>query len=314
MSFFNSILGILRFNKRNWKAVMLCVFAASVFWCFNALNKRYTTTLTFPITFDFDREHFIAVHPLPQNVRINVTGIGWNLFRRSFGVKVPALVIPLEKPSEVQRIVGSTLPGLFANQLGGFDVNFIITDTLHLAVEPRGSRTVKLEPDVPDRLFRNGYTRTSPIRVTPDTVHLQGPFKLLKSLPSPLFIKIPQRNIDENFSETVELRFINDELIERAPLGVSISFEVDQLIEVKDSVLLKVINAPRQAWQVIERKQLACTVAIPEKAIENYNSDSVRAVLDLTGLTKGVKKVMPVLVGLPEYSKVLKLDSVVIKF
>ncbi len=293
---------------------MLCVFTASVFWCFNALNKRYTTTLSFPITFDFDREHFVPVSALPQTVRINVTGIGWNLFRRSFGVKVPPLVIPLEKPSEVQKIVGSTLPGLFANQLGGFDVNFIVTDTLHLAVEPRGTRTLKLEPDVPDLLFRNGYTRTSKVRVTPDSVHLRGPVKLLENLPSPLYIKIPHRNIDENFSETVELRFINDDLIERLPLAVTVSFNVDQLIEVQDSVLLKIINAPRQAWQVIERKELACTVAIPEKAMEDYNSDSVRAVLDLNDLTRGVKKIMPVLVGLPEYSKVLKLDSVAIKF
>jgi hypothetical protein len=210
--------------------------------------------------------------------------------------------------------VGSTLPGLFANQLGGFDVNFVITDTLHLAVEARGSRTLKLEPDVPDRLFRNGYTRTSPVRVSPDSVRLQGPLKLLRNLPSPLYIKIPQRNIDENFNEAVELRFINDELIQRTPLAVTVSFDVDQLIEVQDSVLLKVINAPKQAWQVIERKELACTVAIPEKAMERYNPDSVRAVLDLSGLTKGVKKIMPVLEGLPEYSKVLKLDSVVIKF
>jgi len=293
---------------------MLCVITASIFWCFNALNKRYTTTLSFPITFDFDREHFIAVSPLPQTVRINVTGIGWNLFRRSFGVKVQPLIIPLEKPSDVQKIVGSTLPGLFANQLGGFDVNFIITDTLHLAVEPKGTRTLTLKPDVPELLFRSGYTRTSPVQVSPDSVRLQGPLKLLGNLPDPLYIKIPHRNIDENFSEPVELRFINDELISRSPLYVTVSFDVDQLIEVRDSVLLKVINAPKQAWQVIERKELACTFAIPERAVESYNSDSVKAVLDLSGLTKGVKKIMPVLEGLPEYSKVLKLDSVVIKF
>src|SRR5437870_539829 len=133
MGFLGSIFNILRFNKRNWKAVVLCMLTASVFWCFNALNKRYTTTLSFPITFDFDRERFIPVRPLPSAVRINVTGIGWNLLRRSTGVRVVPLVISLERPSQVRKIVGSTLPALFSSQLSGFDINFILTDTLHLS-------------------------------------------------------------------------------------------------------------------------------------------------------------------------------------
>ena len=132
MSFFNSIFNILRFNKKNWKAVVLCIFTATVFWFFNALNKEYTTTISFPLEFDYNRDRYIPVKPLPQDVRINVTGIGWNLFRRSAQVKVPPLVIPLDRPTDVQKIVGSTLPAFFANQLGDFQINFVITDTLHI--------------------------------------------------------------------------------------------------------------------------------------------------------------------------------------
>ena len=314
MSFFNSIFNILRFNKKNWKAVVLCIFTATIFWCFNALNKRYTTTISFPLTFDYDREHFIPVRPLPEAVRINVTGIGWNLFRRGAGVKVPPLVIPLDRPSEVKKIVGSTLAGLFANQLGGFEINFIITDTLHLMVEPKGTKVFKLEPDVAQIVFRNGYIRTSDITISPDTVRLAGPEKLISGLPNPLLVKIPQRNIDDAYNESVDLKFLNDELIERIPSAVHIAFNVDKLIELNDSVTLKVVNAPKQAWQVIERKRLACTVAIPEGEMDNFRIDSVKAVLNLKNLTKGVKKIMPTLTGLPPYSKVVKLDSVVIKF
>ncbi len=314
MSFFNSIFNILRFNKKNWKAVVLCVFTATIFWCFNALNKRYTTTLSFPVVFDYDREHFMAVLPLPQSVRINVTGIGWNLFRRGAGVKVRPLVIPLERPAEVRKIVGSTLPGLFANQLGGFEINFIITDTLHLSVEPKGSKILKVEPDIGEILFRKGYALTSSIKVSPDTVRVGGPVKLIKSLPDPLYIKLPQRNIDDDYNESVELRFVNDELIERRPQTVNVTFSVDKLVEVQDSARLKVINAPKHSSQFIERKQLACTVAVPERAMDNFNPDSLVAVLDLKHFTKGVKKILPTIKGLPAYSQVIKLDSVVIKF
>jgi hypothetical protein len=314
MGFFSSILNILRFNQRNWKAVVLCVLTASVFWCFNALNKRYTTTLSFPIQFEFDRERFIAVRPLPSQVRINVTGIGWNLLRRSTGVRVPPLLISLDRPTEVRKIVGSTLPGIFSTQLGGFDINFILTDTLHLSVERKGSRLLKLEPDVAQILFRQGYTLTSPVTITPDTVRLKGPLSLLRSLPNPLSIKLPQRNIDEDFQEPVRLTFLNDELIYRNPETISVSFSVDKLIEITDSARLAVINAPKNSVQSIERQKLPCKVAVPERAVNNLNMDSVRAVLDLTGFKRGTKKIMPRLVGLPPYSRVLSIDSVTIKF
>src|SRR6187431_968935 len=117
MSFLRSIFNLLRFNRKNWKAVVLCVFAATIFWFFNALNKNYTTNITFPLAFDYNSENYVAIRPLPEAVRINVTGMGWDLFRRSLGLKIPPLVIPLERPSQINRIVGSTLPALFANQL-----------------------------------------------------------------------------------------------------------------------------------------------------------------------------------------------------
>jgi hypothetical protein len=313
MGFFSSILNILRFNQRNWKAVVLCVLTASVFWCFNALNKRYTTTLSFPIQFEFDRERFIAVRPLPSQVRINVTGIGWNLLRRSTGVRVPPLLISLDRPTEVRKIVGSTLPGIFSTQLGGFDINFILTDTLHLSVERKGSRLLKLQPDVAEILFRQGYTLTSPVRITPDTVRLKGPLSLLRSLPNPLSIKLPQRNIDEDFQEPVRLTFLNDELIYRNPETINVSFSVDKLIEIADSARLAVINAPKNSVQLIERQKLPCKVAVPERAVNDLTMDSVRAVLDLTGFKRGTKKIMPRLVGLPPYSRVLSIDSVTIK-
>lgn len=314
MGILGSIFNILRFNKRNWKAVMLCVLTASVFWCFNALNKRYTTTLSFPIQFDFDRERFIPVRPLPSQVRINVTGIGWNLLRRSAGVRVAPLVIALERPSDVKKIVGASLPAILSTQLGGFDINFILTDTLHLTVERKGSRLLKLTPDVEEMLFREGYTLTSPVTISPDTVRLKGPLTLLRSLPNPLSIKIPQRSIDDDFKESVRLSFLNDELIYRNPETVTISFRVDKLIEISDSATLAVIHAPRNSWPFIERQKLPCKIAVPERALDSLNMDSVRAVLDLTGFKRGVKKIMPKLEGLPAYSRVVSLDSVTIKF
>lgn len=314
MSFFNSILNILRFNKKNWKAVVLCIFAATVFWFFNALNKSYSATVSFPLLFDYDHEKYIPIRPLPMSVRLNVTGIGWNLFRRSVGVKVPPLVIPLEKPSDVKKIVGSTLPALFANQLSDFQINFVMTDTLRLAIEPKATRKVMLKLDLPPAFFKEGYALISPIRISPDSVSLEGPQRLIKNLPDPVYLNISQRNIDENFTEVVEVKFPNDEYIIRNPPTVDVTFQVDKLVEKDDSVKLELINTPKNVWPFIERKKISCTIAVPETMLNFYNIDSIKAVVDLENFSKGEAKVLPILEGLPPFAKVIKVDSISIKF
>lgn len=313
MSVINSLFNLLRFNRRNWKAVALCLFAATIFWFFNALNKNYTTNINFPLSFDYNQENYVAVRPLPEQVRINVTGIGWNLFRRSIGLKVPPLVIPLDRPAEVRKIVGSTLPPLFANQLEGFQINFVLTDTLQVALEPKSRRWVTLRLDLPSVFFRNGYVMTAEPTIIPDSVFIEGPWKLLSGLVEPVYLKIPQRNIDEDFNEDVEVRFLNNELIRRDPPTVHVRFKVDRLVEVKDSVHLQVINMPKGALPFIEHA-LPVTLAIPESFMDAFRKDSVRAVIDLDGFVKGVRKVLPDIQGLPPYSRVLKVDSVSVKF
>jgi hypothetical protein len=73
------------------------------------------------------------------------------------------------------------------------------------------------------------------------------------------------------------------------------------------------VNPPRGSWPVIGGK-LACTIAVPESSQGTFSTDSLRAVVDLKDFKKGEQKMMPIIVGLPTYSYVVDVDSVLIKF
>ncbi len=314
MGFFKSIFNVLRINKKNWKAVVLCAFAAMVFWFFNALNKNYTTNISFPIAFDYNQTSYVPIRPLPTEVKINVTGLGWNLFRRSTGLKVPPLVIPLEHPNQIQKIVGSTLPAFFANQLEGFEINFILTDTLHIAIERKFQRTVKLHLDTPSILFRKGYGMSSESTVSPDSILIEGPITLIKAISNPVQLKLSQRNIDEDFADDVEVKFLNQELIKRNPPTVSVQFKVDRQVEITDSVDLKIVNATMSSRPYVEMKQWVCVYSIPQRMMNQYRPDSIYAIVNLKDFKRGEIRVLPVLQGLPPFTQIIKADSVLVKF
>ncbi|HAC26017.1 MAG TPA: hypothetical protein DCE81_13975, partial [Cytophagales bacterium] len=59
----------------------------------------------------------------------NVSGLGWDLSRKHFGLKVPELVVPLDRPLEVRKIIGTQLAPVLEGQLGALEIKSVVTDT-----------------------------------------------------------------------------------------------------------------------------------------------------------------------------------------
>ena len=313
MSFVNSIFNILKFNRRNWKAVVLCVFTATVFWFFNALNKTYTTNINFPLAFDYDEENFMPVDGLPKSVRLNVTGNGWELFKRSTGVKLAPLQIPLERPAEVKKIVGSGLTFAFTNQLNGLEINRVLNDTLYLDLEPRIGRWIKLAVDSIQYNIKEGYGLTSDIAIVPDSTYIVGPKRIVEKIKVPVMLDIPQRNIDEHYIENIAVELPSQKVLSREPASVSVMFNVEEMITVVDSIRLVVENIPPSVSDVMNSGKLPVTLSIPNSFMEGLIMDSVKAVLDLKTFSGGTARILPRVEGLPPYSRVVKIDSVIVR-
>lgn len=313
MRFLNNIFYNLRFNRRNWKAVMLCVFTATVFWLFNALNKTYRTNISFPLAFEYDKENFIPVEGLPKSVRLNVTGSGWELFKRSAGVKADPLAIALDGLEEVKKIVGSQLRSSFTYQLNGLEINHVLSDTIHVDLEPKIGRWVKVDVDSVQYNIKQGYNLTSDVAVRPDSTYVVGPRRIVEKIREPVMLNIPQRNIDKHYVETISVELPFKEIVSIEPRGVSVMFNVEKMVRVQDSVALTIENIPATVSEVMNSRKLPVTLSIPESFMQNLRMDSVKAVLDLRNFTGGTAKILPRVEGLPPYSDVIKIDSVIVR-
>jgi hypothetical protein len=292
---------------------VLCIIAATVFWFFNALNKTYTTNINFPLRFEYDQENFLPVALLPSYVRLNVTGSGWELFKRSTGVKTDPLDIPLERPSEVKKIAGNGLPFIFSNQLSGLKINHVLSDTLFLDLEPKAGRWLKLTLDSVQFKLRAGYGLASEIAIIPDSTFVAGPERIINKLAEPVVLKIPHNNIDEHFIENIPVEVPFADMIIRQPPSVSVMFNVEEMITVTDSVSLEIINIPDQVSDINNTGMVPLTYSVPESLMPDLKRDSIKAVLDLKNFRRGKAKMLPSIKGLPPYSSVIKLDSIIVR-
>jgi len=307
MNILRIFINLFRFDRANWKVVSLCVLTAMVFWIFNAFNKNYSTNVRFPLLFEFDGEKYAPAEHLPKSVNLNVSGNGWDLFRRHLGVKVPPIIIPLERAKEIKKIVGSTLPPMLATQVGNLKINYVVTDTLYLQIDERDAHRYKLVADISGITFREGYGRISPVVVLPDSIELNGPQSRLHALDDSIVLVLTDKNISENFRTEAEVEFPGSEFVKRNPPIVQIMFEVNQVVSLKRN--LKVIVTKNSRQEVAD--SVEALFQIPVGREEDFKLQSREILSEVrSSQLKKFHAVLPKVVNIPPYALLLRVDSV----
>jgi len=309
MNFVRVIINLFQFNRTNWKAALLCLLAAAIFWIFNAFNKSQSTTIRFPVHFDYDQVHYVPVNPLPRHLNINVTGSGWELARKSFGFKLPELVIPLERPLEIKKIPTIAIKNMLGTQLGGLQINFIATDTLHVPMDERLTKTFHLGVDVSGIKFRKGYGSFKEVDIVPDTVVIDGPRRVVKAIPQPITLTINADNVSKSFRDEVEIPMFESETINRNPPVVTVHIPVSELVLIETRLKLSVIHLPRKLKAPAD--SVNTIIQIPTELRDDFKSkrNEISAIIDWKKVTGETVLYYPEVIGLPDYARVISIDT-----
>jgi hypothetical protein len=314
LNFLRAISNVLRFDRTNWKVLSLCFFAAAVFWMFNALNKDYATNVRFPLQIEYDDTKYIAVEPLPPSLMLNVQGNGWEILRRRLGIKVPKISLAFERPTDARKIASSTLSPMAATQIGSLHLNFIVTDTLRLKIEPKVSRKIRLAASVKNVAFRKNLGRTSRVVVLPDSVELLGPKSLIENMSDSILLNVTGSRVNTNFRENVEVVVPHNDLISRNPPVAEVMFDVGPVEEVARRVPLRIAKAP---WGVeVELDSVRCVFLVPQKDRDNFRKEQLYTTVSIAydSIAKGeTRSFLPALKGLPPYAQVVRIDSIKVK-
>jgi hypothetical protein len=306
------IVNLFRFDKTNWKAVVLCLIAANVFWFFNALNKEHTATIAYPLELRYDQTRFISVKNLPAQVSLNITGSGWDLLRKSLGFKVVPIQISLEKPSETFKIPPATILPLAVAQMGQTKINHVANDTLFLQIEPRKKRKLRLEVNPRQLRFELGFGISSEIKITPDSAWVEGPKSLIEKLSDSLLLPFPPARISQNVKTEIDLNADVSQAVTIDPGTATISFTVDELRDITKQVKVVVLPATPFRHQVSD-DSVRLRLRLPASQRKSVNQIGFVALIDLREVESGVSKLVPAIKGLPAFAELLTVDSVTIR-
>ncbi len=274
-------------DQNQWKVIAMCVLAATTFWFFSALNKRdYTTNIKYPVSWTYPgKDSLLVIGELPGNITINVTGDGWSLFRKSLGVGVKPVEINLENPTQSRFLLGSNVTQDISEQVKSFDLNRVITDTLHLHIEPKLTRTVHLmvHPDSLD--LAPGYILVGAAKVEPDTLQITGPASYVIKFSDTVYLKIPELNLNGDYRSMVELP-VDDKELQLSSDEVLVDLRVQPLVTVEKEISVTTRNFPQDYDLVPEDKVVRVSYEVPQQLKDSLPDEVMQVFVDFDWLTE----------------------------
>lgn len=234
----------LRFQKPdNLKVVVYCILTAATFWFFSALNKEYDTSVKYPVEWSFDNDAYIIIEELPDDIQMNVSGLGWNLLRANSGIGLTPLFLTLTDPSTKKTVPGTYFANQVAEELEQLQLNYIIEDSLLFNIDYKEIQSFPIYIDSLHIDLEEGYRITSPIIYDTELIELEGPKNVLASMPKDTFwVFVIETNIDGRFNNEVPLQLEYPDLMEANPQTIKVSFEVSKFINQEIELPISYIN------------------------------------------------------------------------
>jgi hypothetical protein len=206
--------------------------AAALFWLLNALNKTgYTRNVAYPIHFVYNDSLYIPTKPLPHSVVVNVSSDGWGLLGHTwFPFQIQPVDYIVKNPLNASRINMATLANELDDQVKKIKVNYVVSDTLDIMFDRRTTKTVRLVADSTHISLAPRFVVSSVINLTPRTIQVEGPERLVRGVPDTLMVRVPRKRIAANYDEEVPLNQFRHPLLRTSTDRVDISFEVGELL------------------------------------------------------------------------------------
>lgn len=290
------------------KVVGLCLLVAATFWFLNALNRDYSTRISYPIRFNYDDSNYIATQPLPTRVRLSVTGYGWNLLKKALSIDVEPIEYTIGKPLRTKYVTAPFLLTAVSEQMQGLRINYVVEDTLHLSFDRRIRRTLPVKVDSAQISLGKNYLIASTIRVTPTRVTYEGPYTLLAALKNPVYLPINTPDIDENYSEQLEVPNPDYALIKTNVSKVEVQFEVEPLVADSRLVPVRKVNFPGNKDSALFDRPVKVTYLVRERDALRVNPGDFSIIADFKNIRKEDSTIVLYIEKEPSFIRDLNLN------
>ncbi|AWW31288.1 YbbR-like domain-containing protein [Echinicola strongylocentroti] len=288
------------------KVVVLCVIAATTFWVLNALNKdNYVTVVNYPIVFQYNAEEYMPVEEIPSEIRIEINGNGWDLFRKYFNFNVPPFNIELTNPDERNYLLASEYRRNLAEVLEPTSLVSVLTDSLKFNFDKIVERQVEVGLDTGAMSLAPHHQLAGDIAWEPKDIVLKGAESKIKQLGGELFLTLNEEHIKDDFDQYIPVPLTEalSPYVSVSPKTIHVKFSVVAFLEGNKRVMLRKVNFPENVRLDNEINSVLMSYRVDERKVEVLRELDLVGVLDYRNRNIEDSTVTVEINDLPDYIK-----------
>ena len=288
--------------------MLLCFLTGTVFWFLNALNKEYNTTIEYPIEFTYENKSDLSVvSPLPEYIKVELKGNGWQLLSFTFDYFPVPAPITLDKPTKVKSISTNGLRPILKNFFNDISLVAIYPDSLHFDIQQKVKKIVKLYVDKANLNIEKGHVISSDIRIYPNEVVYEGPISFIEDLPDSIQIYPNQELIDKDIDENVSLEPTNLGVLAISQNSVHLSFNIGKLAELMHRVDIDKVNFPSE--YTLRDSVAWVSFSILQQRVNAIADMDFRVIADFRKLNIADSTINLEIVRYPKFIRNIRLDT-----
>lgn len=237
---------------RNILSYGICVIIASILWLLNALNKDYTSEISYPVKYtDLPKGKYV-VSDLPEHITLEVKAKGFSLLGYQISTSFQPITFAVNAYSnhnvEKNDVMEYTLhlnriKDKIVNQLSSdIKLQNIKPEEINFRFSKSAVKKVPVQPVV-DYTLEKQYILKDRITALPDSIEVSGPALIVDTLQYIYTEPWTIRNVNRNASRNVALaeqpgvRFEEEE--------IKINLQVERFTEARKNIPISVVNLPK---------------------------------------------------------------------
>ncbi len=260
--------------RTKFLSILLTLLLSFLLWVFVSLDGEYFTSVDFSIKFINMPNGYSISSASNEEIKLQIKGQGYTLAKLIYGPK-NNFNIAVKEESGIQKV--SLLNELDYNPWATYSIQITdITPTeIDFTVEKIDTKYVTIEPKF-NIDFKTGYGLIGDIKVTPDSVRINGPISILSKINS--LNTISQDIADVEANQKIVAQIEVPEYIESNTLNCNVEFEVQKIVDKTfNEIVIETRGVPRTKELIIYPAKIQVILRGGINILGQMNSDQIKA-------------------------------------
>lgn len=304
-----------RFKKSSLKTFGFFLIFSAIVWVLVQFSKTYTQLIEIPLVYINAPLDKSISEERPEYVDLQLQDNGFSIYYYKFFN--PQLNIDLSKAKETENELVYTLQNHLSEIEAQLKIDFensrIIQEEIVVPFQFKKEKMLKIVPGI-EVNYAIGYSADDPLQLTPDSVKVSGPEKIIDSMQSvpTQSIRLDKANKDLQGSVGIDTSGLGD--LSFYNNSVEYFQKVEKFTEGSVEIPVEVENVPQNLNLAYFPKTVVIYYQVNLKNFENVSTADFRVVCDYNSIKEGDDYMIAQIVEKPGFIHNIRLNERRIQF